>query len=459
MATVTILGIIDVTDQVVEKGQESAHFDATNFIVQSRDILITDSSGALAPFSSDGILSPDRNGWKNQPVEVLDDDGLLEYSGIIQDIEEVSQDGQTIITLKTLNTLGSLLPFPIEENTKILNFTTDKKHGKGTDQLKITGGIGILPDICVMSTEQNLVPSFQVVKAEGTPNTTSILLDRGIDSELPNLTPLIFSIPRFDTPATFLKRAFQTALAVIGQSDRLDESSFDEIIAEQEATDEEIFVYIRKEDNISLGAHVSKLLELGDLLIQEAEGKLRLIRGFAWDGTHPRRCLDEDIIIEPIIKKRDQARSIFAYNMLFQNGAKIENKFRELDATDPAVRDSGAIRPFTPIEPKGINVIGHQYLFDDEATAESFGDRRLLYYKFSRQQIVFNLKPRFPDGQIINLKQFDVFLLNLRITPFESYINEPIRILSFDKNDNDLRIENVVVELINNPTPGLPKPS
>ena len=43
--------------------------------------------------------------------------------------------------------------------------------------------------------------------------------------------------------------------------------------------------------------------------------------------------------------------------------------------------------------------------------------------------------------------------------PNEDFTNEPVRVMAYEINEEDLRYDNVILEFINNPTPGLDNPS
>jgi hypothetical protein len=456
---VVIENIIELTTRTINAGIEQANYDdITGLLVPQRTFVISDDNNDLSPFRPGGVLNPNQNGWRNLKIDLFDDDDVLIYSGLISNITEIQERGSTVLNINSREGIGNVLQAPIEENDKTTHiFTVDGDHIKGTSILQIKTGTTVIPAVAVMSVDTSLIPSYQVFNPQGSP-TVTIELDRSLENDLPDGTPLIISVPVLKTPAEAIRDALQVAFARVDLFDRLDTGAFDQQVAFEQANNYYLWMFIREIDDITLGQHLTNIAELGDILIRyNKDGLVDPVFGLQWNGLNPILKITGDEILYPINKEFDQSRLLYGYNMPWINGDIVEFEQEVLANSDPRLFEWAASKAFNVQSIKGKNVTVNNYLYNNQATAKFYGDRKLDYFSEGRELLKCQLNLFFNDTRFpINLKLFDVFLLDLKLSDTESLVNEPVRVTSYSLNEDEKRYTDVTFEFINKPSPDLP---
>jgi len=450
---IILLGVKDISSQVIGLSRESSSYNAGGILTRRRTITISNADGALSPFIDGGYLKI--NYFRSQRVDIYDDDNDLVFAGLIDTVAESDTYNGRVLIITANDVIGHLLEYYVDENNKITNFQVSGIHGKGVTMLNLKTGTVQLPVICVMHTSSTLVPSYSVKNTNGNP-TISIEIDRGIETELAANASVLFSTPVEKTFSGAIYDALTLALSVVGitPGDRLNVDEFTKFYNEDTAANHKVWMFIRKEDGISLSTHIKQLLEMGDLLLTLDENeRVKPIRGLAWDGSNPIYNITGDEILAPVERIWDTSRLIYAYNCLYKSGDTVELATGQIN--DPRQLDEWKlVKAWTPVSHKSKNVIDYQYLYNNSTTATYFGDQKLAYYGKGRTQLKCGLKPYYSGTKKpIEPYQFRDYLLSISVGQFQYYNSEPVKLIA---HESDEFLHSVTFELSNNPTPGLP---
>lgn len=455
---VIINGISDVTADVLRLGAETARADdIIGTVAASREIVLSSPRGLYSAFSPDGIFNPDSASFIDAGVEIYNDDDDLIFAGVIYDLRDDDAGDGTTVTVYAREAVGAILDVAVEVNDKTTHagFALDGDHGGGTSLLKLTGGVTTLPEIAVLTYNENLVPSHQVTTPSGTPTDTIYLLPP-LTEPLSSGTQVVIATPLTRTIPGALREGLSAALALYGQDARLDTEAFDALDAVDTASGYLIWMYIRKEDNITLGDHMSTLLRLGDILVfKDANGRITCRRGPAWDGVQPVKRITPSEIIAPLQPSWDRSRLIWAYNGAYVDGDKIKFASYNL-TTEPQLARWKPKSAWTPISPAAEMLIGNNYLYNDEITARYYCGKRLDYYSHARVAIRCGLQERDSDGNLYAIALYDQVLITVpNDHGGNDYTEEPGIITAFTYNEDAARYDGVIVELTNYPSPML----
>lgn len=450
-------GAVDLTDSIIDSGGEGARFsEITSTLVPERDFIVDDSKRVFSPFQDDGLLNPDVNGWRNTEITVFDKNNNLQYSGLITNISDGQTKNTRRLSIKSRDSFGIVLDVPIEslDNTTHINFVLDGDHGAGTRQLLVKNGNTIIPDICILTYTDSLVPNYQITNPQGSP-TVNFDLDRDIETDLSDGQALTINVPIEKTGIEEIKDTLNLAYAGIGLTNQLNEPLFDQIQSEDESANRKLIFYIRLENNINLGQHLRNISDMTGYHIRKgSDGRMEPVKQIQWDGTNPQAIITDDEIIYPQKKTYNTDQLAFGYSLPYKaNNDQVKKETLSLDPSSPE------FKLWLPRVVKRLNTyqdilpVKNPYLYNSKTTAKFYGDKWLDYYGIARDRLTCSIIARFSGGTPISLKLFDVFLLTT-----DDYVNEPVRVLNYEFDESDGIYNNVIFELINKGFPDLPKP-
>ncbi|KKK67607.1 hypothetical protein LCGC14_2952370, partial [marine sediment metagenome] len=260
------------------------------------------------------------------------------------------------------------------------------------------------------------------------------------------------TVPTNRTPAAAIKRAL-----ISGGLGAFVGSSFDLIDASDAANGFQIWMHILTTQNKTLGSHIAKLLELGDLWLtfNVQTGAIDVVRGLAWDGIGiVTRATDNEFINREDLDF-DSSNLIVAYDLFFVNGAEIGRAQGEVDQT---IIDQWAnSKVWTPIKPQGRTIMTENYLYSNAATADFFGQRRLDYFGVPRVRFKTSMKPAESGNnlKLYNLQLLTQLALTIRLHENQYFIDEPARVVQFTFDENRQVYPSVTLELTNYLAPNI----
>jgi hypothetical protein len=436
-----IFGVYDITDRIIEDGAEAARFSQQSYQPSSRTLLLDDSDNFFAPLGG-GIFA--RNGYRNAPIEIFDDEGRLIFSGLVRDAVTAESGSGIICTVTSQSVLGAISGFPVEENRKYFASVAGF-HGVGSSVVNVTGATGPL-GVATVAFNQYLDPRFLVAAVEG----DSIRLDRGIPGDLASGTIAIFSSPIVATPAELIFRALDAALSFYQLEFTLDTPAFEALADKQRAAGAYLWVNVIAEDGISLGDYITRITAATGVYVSESEdGTITVFDGPGWTGVDPLTVVDDDRIAAgdfTAYKSTSGETPLFwAYNALYVDGPAVGILQRQLSQLDSAV-ESGAYKAFTPFPADSFgNLAGNKMLYADLQSASYFADRILAYYSVARDRVACNVVAVANDGNRIALRQFQ----EVRITTnIQSPIDAPARVIGYNLSDASNAYQAVVLEVL-----------
>jgi len=269
---------------------------------------------------------------------------------------------------------------------------------------------------------------------------------------------VLFSVPRVDTPAKLLNRAFSTALAFVGRSDLLDAASFDSLDSIQRSEGVYLWVFVREPDGISLGQYVGMIIRAtGCWVTEQPDGTVSVTNGPGWDGVNPlNEILDSDIVADGLALGYGGAENplVYGYNCLYVSTDTVLNESRVLSEADPVVAQYGATEVFQPFPESSVAYLaGNKMLYADDVSAAYFGDRILDYYKYNRKRIQLRVPQWRTSGERRTFRQFDTIYLTTTAGNL-TFTDEPCRIMSLAL-DESAGVYSLTLELSNRGYPDL----
>lgn len=468
---VVLFETVDVTSQVIEAPAESAGYNNVDgLLAPVRQIVLQNSDGLYSPNSTNSLFSDDA--YRNKFVEIFDDADNRIYKGLIQGIDErIAEDGQHTVTIRSRDALGSFLDWPVSADQSIEGITTNASRTAGQNTLQIPDTVPIAVG-AVVSTSPAKVPSYLVTAVSTGGGNQTLTLDRGLEADLGSGADLFFSLPKLVTIPKALKDALFTPLEFYGLASLIG-TSFDMLDLQEQAAGHLIRQFVRREEGIELSKHIGKLLELGGYNLTRSEGGVfEIIDSLAYDGRVILDVIEDADIIGPVESEDDDSRLLYAFSMLYIDGTSVQKLEYDLEygygigavpqfepgLTPDLIEKYGARKVYKPITANSSTVSGYNYLYADIDSARYYGLKALNYNAYKRVKYRLGVKP-FKSGDsnsTINLSYFKPILLTMRIDENQQYINEPAVVLSYDKDPASGAYRNVVIELTNKPTPGLP---
>lgn len=464
---------IDITARVLNIPRESATWNNIDgLIAPVRDVDVLNSDGLYSPNSTNSIFSDDS--YRNKFIEIFNDDDNLIYKGLIEDVtQKISEEGQNVVTIHSRDALGSFLNWPVAAGANINGISTNASRTAGQNTLQIPDTVPISAG-AVVSTSAAKIPSYEVKSVVTGGGNQLLTLDRGLEQDIASSTPLFFSLPEITTIPKALMDAFYTPLAYYGLTSLLG-SSFDALHVQDLANGRTIRNFVRREEGVEMSKHIGKLLEMGSYnLTRSDNGVFEIVDRLAYDGEALLESIEDADIFGAVESIDDKSRLNYAFSMLYLDGAVA--KLLEYDLqygygvgevpqfepglTADLIEKAGATKPYKPVVWSSSSLSGYNYLYGSLESARYYGLKRLNYSAYKRKSYKINIKP-FKSGNPdapINLSYFKKMLLNLTIDENESYTNEPVIVLAYEKDPETGAYNNVVIELTNKPTPGLPVP-
>jgi hypothetical protein len=444
---VQIFGILDLTDRVLDIGNESARFSQQSYQPAQRTITCADNDNFLGPLTG-GVLDTNVNGWRNAAVDVFDDEGRLVFAGFVRSVGRMESDtAGMVVTLTCQSVLGAISDFPVEENRKIFG-TVAGFHGAGSTQISIAGVDEDFGGVATVAFSQALLPRYQVVDAAGA--TSTLQIDRGLEFDLADGAPVIISVPIVLTPAELMFRALDAALAFYGLETQIDTASFQSLIDKQEGLGAKLWVNVTAENNVTLAQYLTRITAATGGYLSEAEdGTIAVFDGPGWNGFTPLNIIDDNRMVHPGqgdgYASSGENPIAFAYNNLFADGNEVGIVQKQLSEFDPAVLSDGAYQALTPFDAGSFgNLAGNQILYADAVSAEYFGDLLLDYYKVPRRRVSMGLIQVDNNGNRMTIRQFQVVQLDRQIG---GAISGPARVINYSVG-NDNTYSEVVLELL-----------
>lgn len=455
--SVTILGVIDITDRVLQIGKTDAEYSPAGYVPARRTFRIADNDFLLAPFG-DGVLGG--NNWRNATIEVTDDDGDIIFQGVMQDAD-TEDDGPngTVTVIQAVSAFGSVATFPVETGNNVFATANGGALAGGTIVL-LESGSAALDAVASISFSENNAPRYLVASYSGSP-VTQVNLDRPLEVAIADGTLATIDLPRVDTPANLLYRALLTAMTFIGRADLLDADSFASLHAAQSSAGLTLWELVRAEDRVSVGDYVTQICNATGLRLSEsADGTVRLVDGPGWDGIDPLVDITEDwIVVAPMSlgTAGETNPLVYAYSHLYASGAGIGVASRALSDSDPNVLAYGPTKVSIPFPANGGNLGAYKILYADADTAEYYGERLLSYYSVDRRRAELTIVTTDKTGATLGLRQFSVATLSATLSG-RTFAKEPVRVISI-ADDEEAGTTRLTLELINEVWPGLTNPA
>jgi len=408
-----------------------------------------------------GILDAEVNAWRNARIEETSLDGDILFTGLIQDISQEERDSQgVVVVIQAVSVLGSQAEALVQEVSLVYS-VLNGAHGKGSTSLATTSSSGALTGVAVATFSDTYAPAYVVQSSSGT-TTTTATISPGLSSDIADATTILFSVPRLDTPANLLKRAFTTVLDFVGRLDLLNAASFDTLHAKQLLAGVSLWVFIREPDGITLGQYVSMIINAtGCWITEDHDGTVSVADGPGWDGVNPLNdILDSDIVASGINLHYggNQNGLYYGYNCLYVDGDTVLNQSRILGEGAPVVSQYGATQIFQPFPETSVAFLaGNKMLYGDVTSATYFGDKILDYYKYNRKRAELRVVATRTSLERRTFRQFSHALLTTTAGNL-TFTNEPARIISLQL-DEASNTYNLTLELDNRGYPDLSLPS
>ena len=471
--TIRIFETLDITDRVLSLSREQAQWNEYDgLIAPVRSVQVFNSDGLFSPNSTNSVFAG--GAYRNQLLEVFDDNGAIKYKGLIRGVSETIADGQQIVTIKSQDVMGSFLSWPVKASTSIAGVVTNAASAAGANSLSVPLS-PVLSAGCIVSPTAAGIPSYRVSSVT-TAGSQTLYLDRGLEAAIGNGDAIYVTVPdEVTTIPKALYDAFYTPLAYYGLEAFIG-NSFLALHAKELALGHTFYQFVRAEEDIDLKTHLGKLLEIGSYqLTRNDAGVFELVEDFAYNGEAILDELTDDEICGSVESVDNDSRLCFGFSMLYRDGNNVKLIQYDLEnGYDPAqvpqfepglnislIEQYGGVKPFKPITYSSTSIAGYNYLFANEASAKYYGLKRLQYNAYRHPQYRLQTVKPFMSGNPnapINLTYFKKMLLTLTVNENESHVREPVLILAYEEDPETGQYSNVLVELTNKPKPGLPVP-
>jgi len=427
----------------------------SGFLAELVEFSIKDDSGSLNPFTTKGLLASQP--WRDTTVE-QSDGGQTLFVGTLKNLEYSTADRQ--LKVVAAEDIVTLLKFYVEDGevynqdptTLLTSGSIDGDHSSGDNSIELSGITGTIPTGSFVSFGDSIVPRYLILETiETGGNTTEIILDRGLASQVLGGTSLRIISPAVKGPAQALKDTLEAA----GLSARLD-NSFDDLIAKEAALGLKIWINVRVETRLRLGEYLDRLLTMANLyLINMPNRRIGIVRGFLYQNNQTyREELRPSEIIPPIKCRTDDSKLVYGFSAFYLDGtsAKLANYIDET-----AFRSWKAREVWTPIEGGSPSLVEYPLLYGDRPSAVWFADSYLQENKAPRHLIEFGLKG--VDSESLSRRSVQLGG-RYRVTAdlgLDGRLNaEPVAVYGFQKNEKGSFFPSVVMQYTNFPT-GIPR--
>lgn len=417
---------IDVTDRLIDSGNKvSADInDVFGMLAKVKSYPLRDYDDFFNPFSNDGIFA--LQNYRGREVIEIDDSGVTVFRGTIQNVKET--DTQECL-VEAAEPLTIFLDWPVDalDKTTYTGYLVNGAHTNPDTTIAVDTGTLSIPVGSVVYFGGTKVPSYFVTAVTPTSGaTTSITLDRPIESDIPDNASVIVAVPDTTTGPQALKDALTTS-----NPDILLDGTFDILAASDLAAGYTIIINVAEQDDVKLREHISTLMEMCDLVLtQKNDGYYTLRRGLEWDGETITDHLTADELCGPIEPDFDDSKLVIGYDLLYKTA---NNQAAVLTGdVDPAkVEKFRGIKYWRPIK-TAASYSQLKYLYANVTSAEYFGNRRLAYYDTPRTVITCTAKPSYNDDATMPL---DLYLGKQVKISVRTFTNEPAIVvgLEYDK--------------------------
>jgi hypothetical protein len=467
---VRLFETLDITERVIDTSQESVTWNNIDgLIAPVREVVLHNYDGLYSPNATNSIFSD--AGYRNQFLEIFDDTDNLIFKGLIQSVtERIAETGQSTVTIRARDALGSFLDWPVQASAAINVLSTNAARTAGQNTLQLPSTVTV-PVGAVVSPYPAFVPSYMVTAVSVSPPNQTLTLDRGLEQNIASGVAVYISVPEITTIPKALKDAFYTPLAYYGLT-HLIGASFDALHTKELSQGHTFRQFVRREEDVQLRNHIGDLLKIGGYyLTRGANGVFELVESLAYDGEVIFDEITDSEIIGPVESIDDETRLLFGFSLLYVDGNAVNKVDYDLELGygvgqspqfEPGLNSTliekyGATKVFKPIAASSSTLSGYRYLYGNRATAVYYGLKELKYSAYRRIQYRFGVKP-FRSGntdQTIELSFFKKLLLTLKISENEEHIREPVTVLAYEKDKETGQYTGVIVELTNKPTPGI----
>jgi len=434
--TLTVNGN-DLTDRLINGGT-SVSADISDFfgmLAKTKTYNLRDYDDYLNPFAATGLFN--RENYRGQVVKETDASGVVVFYGTIQTVE-MTDAQECVITAS--EPLQIFLDFPVEatDQTTYAGYLVNGAVTTGQTITIDTGTLSI-PIGSQVSFGTSKAPSYLVTaKSPASGATTSITLDRPIESAIEDNANIVVYVPDTTTGPQAMKDALTTAVPGI-----LLDGTFDILAASDLAAGYEIIINVREQDDIKLRDHIATLREMCDLyLFQKNNGYYTLRRGLEWNRQTITDVLTSDDLCPPHNPRFDDSQLVIGYDLIYKesegNAALLSGD------VDPAlVTKFKGVKYWQPLK-TGSTYAGIRYMYSSVSSAEYFGMRRLAYFGKPRKEINCTAKPCFTADP---LKPINLYLgkqVRASIRTFESV---PAIVVGYEYDENKLQYTKVRLQL------------
>jgi hypothetical protein len=243
-----------------------------------------------------------------------------------------------------------------------------------------------------------------------------------------------------------IPEAIKDALETAGLTN-LDDS-FDTLSEIEENADRKVWLNVRSEHEISLATHIDTLTTLGNYyLVIRNDGNMGLIQGLKFDPQNqPGLEITASEITPPynIYTKDDDL--LIGYSVIYIDGVNVDLLEKTVGAA--TIQQYKAKKRWKPIQPQSTNVQDYNYLYNNLATAEHYGDLMLNEFSAPRWVIRSACKGSI-SGLPASRFEFELgarFALTLNLGTNGRVNQEPVAVYSYNKDE--LRNQYSELELI-----------
>lgn len=433
----------NLTDRLIDGGTSvSADIsDVFGMLAKAKTYTLRDYDDYLNPFAAEGIFN--KENYRGQVVREIDDQGVVRFYGTIQNIEMT--DTQECI-VHAAEPLQIFLDWPVEATDQD-TYAGYLVNGAVTTGQTVTIDTGTLslPIGAQVSFGSSKVPSYLITaKSPASGATTSITLDRPVESPIDDNSTITVYVPDTTTGPQAMKDALTTAVPGI-----LLDGTFDILAASDLANGYTIIINVREQDDVKLRDHITALREGCDLyLFQKNNGYYTLRRGLEWNRQNITDELTADELCPPHEPRFDDSQLIIGYDLPYK---EAEGSAALLVAdVDPAyVTKYKGIKYFQPWK-TASTFAGIKYMYANVTSAEYFGERRLQYFSKPRTEINCTAKPAYSNDP---LRPLDLYLGKQVRASIRTFSEVPAIVVGYEYDERRLQYTKVRLQLNEAPIP------
>lgn len=453
--SVRLFDLVDITNKVKNVGRTRAALnDVVGLLSDQRTYQVADNDGTLSAFTPNGQLFV--NQWRNQIITETDEDNpsIPKYTGSIYSVERTIDDSGYTSVIQARSPLAIVLQFVVEENdiSTYSGYTVNGAQSIGSQTVALTGGTNAVPVGTQVTFTQEIVPRYEVKAATGSP-TTSITLDRPLETDVADAVTARFSAPVEKTAA----RAVYDALNTAGVPAENLGNSFFAIDSARTTANQLIRLHVRIEDKVQTSQHIAKLLELGDLYLStDVNGIINIREGLAFDGINPGQTLTENEIAAPVRTAYDVTRLLEGYDCLYYNPTDSVVQIASGDVDQFYIDQWANQGRFQPIAAESKLPIDYRYLYNNAATADFYGQQILNYFQVPRitvEAIIKGYRDNNPNDKL-QFSLVEDYNISFPISTNNNVAFEPATVVAFEFDEGS-QLSRVKFQLTNAPLPGL----